>query len=564
MTARTSLTGNVSGADGQAVSGPILIGITDQKTGIRWGVAETDASGRFEVPLPAGEYALAVTSAAGFGYLEHVRSPATGFTLTLSSSCVAIEGQLRGALAAKGVVEVSRFSNSIGDKFVTPVAADGSFRTCLPDGEYTATAGGSLISRSVRFFVPATTRFELAAYTRRDIESPPPTAPIARSSLSDLAATLQQGPRVLGFGEANHGTGDFYTQRGALALELARTGGLRYIMLEADAVVLLRVDDYVNGDPVDLSATLAALGFWITDQKEFIAIIDQVRAFNASLPPERRVHILGFDAQMTEPAAKLLVAAREELGLTQQQVDLVARLGPNNAKSFMEVTAAEKAIVQELLRRLEGIGRFDPRATSGRAAIAARSLRHQLGYLSESSWIAQGGMRDAAMADIATFVIERGGPGRASLWGHALHIARETYAGGLKSMGCYLADHFAADYYPVGFFTYEGAARAWDAPGKIGVIPHKLAPTPPYYVESAIMEATRHPDMAWVAIKTMPAALRKWLDQPRFSREFGSSYQGEEDARTLRLFPTAFDALVVLKRGSPSTPTPTGERRVAQ
>jgi erythromycin esterase len=563
VAAHTSFTGNISSANGQAVSGPFLIGITDQKTGIRWGVAETDADGRFNIPLPTGEYALAITSPASFVYIENVRSPSTGFTVRLSSSCVPIEGQMRGALAPKGAVELSRSSQSIGDTFVAPVAADGGFRACVPDGEYSGKAGGSMISKSVRFFVPATRKFEVTAYARRDLESPPPTAAIDRSSLADLTEVLRERPRVIGLGEANHGTGDFYTQRGALALELARTGGLRYIMIEADAVLLLRIDDYAQGDPVDLSAALAAVGFWITDQKEFIAVIEELRALNASVRPERRVHVLGFDAQLTEPAAKLLVAGREELGLTKQQVDLVARLGPDNAKSFADMIAPDKATIQEVLARLERVERFDPRAASGRAAIAARSLRHQLGYLNEPSFTAQGGLRDAAMADLATFVVERGGPGRASLWAHAGHIARETYAGGLKSMGCYLATHFAADYYPIGFFTYEGSARAWDARRKIGVIPHQLAPTPPYYIESAIMQATRYPDAAWVAIKTMPTALQSWLARPRFDREFGNTYYDEEEAKTLRLFPSAFDALVVVKRGSSSTPTPTGERRAA-
>jgi erythromycin esterase len=561
--ARTSLSGNVLGADGRPTPGPILIEITDQKTGIRWGIAETEGVGSFNIPLQAGEYAFAITSPAGFVYLENVRSPSTGFNVNLSSSCVALEGKVRGALAPKGVVELTRYSKSIGDTFVAPVAADGTFRACLPDGEYTAIAGGSLVSKSVRFFVPATTRFEIPAYALRAVESPPPAAPIAQSSLTDLVALLRGGPRVLGFGEANHGTGDFYTQRGALSLELARTGALRYIMVEADAVRLLRIDDYVQGDPVDLSAALAAVGFWITDQKEFIAVIEKVRAFNASVPPGRRVHVLGFDAQMTEPAARLLLDAREELSLTNQQAELVTRLAPNNGKSFMEMSAADKTMLQELLGRLERVDRFDPRATSGRAAIAARSLRHQLGYLNEPSFIAQGGMRDEAMADLATFVIERGGPGQASLWAHALHIGRDTYAGGLKTMGSYLSAHFAADYYPLGLFTYEGSARAWDGPGKIGVIPYKLSPTPPYYIEAAIMEATRHPDIAWVDMKIIPTDLQNWLDKPRFSREFGNTWYGEESARTLRHFRSAFDALVVLKRGSSSTPTPTGERRGA-
>jgi erythromycin esterase len=564
VTNRASIKGTILTEGGQGAAGPTLIGVTDQKTGFRWGVASAGRDGHFDIPLPAGEYALAVLSDVGFAYVEHVRSPAVGFAIILSRSCVLREGHVRGASAPGAVAEFSRYSDFIGDRFVAPIGPDGGFRGCLPQAEYRVWAGGSLVSQTVRVLIAKTTAIELATYARGAIETPPPVAPAARFSLADLAATLRKGPRVLGFGEANHGTGDFYTQRGALALELARTAGLRYIMLEADAVGLLRVDDYVQGDPVDLSAALAALGFWVTDHEELIAVIEQLRAFNAGMPPERRLHVLGFDAQMTEPAAKLLVGAREELGLTQQQADLLTRLGPDNAKSFRNMTEAEQANVQNLLGRLSEGRRFDARATSGRAAIAARSLRHQIGYLSElSGGTRQSEMRDAAMADIATFVVERGGPGRASLWAHAAHIAREI-DGGMETMGLYLGRHFGSDYYPIGFFSYAGAARAWDASGEIGVIPYRLAPTPPYYMESAIMEATGHASIAWVAMKTMPAALHRWLESPRYSREFGAIYTGEEDARTLRLFPVAFDALVVLKHGSPSTPTLTGVRRVTR
>ncbi|HKE18134.1 MAG TPA: erythromycin esterase family protein [Kofleriaceae bacterium] len=555
-----SLEGIVSLPDGEA--GPVLIGITDAVTGASSGVVQSDAEGRFDARLAAGDYALTVTSARGFAFIEHARSPATGLSIALSSDCAAVEGTVRAAPEAGTVAELSRRSKFVGDLFIAPVAANGRFRACLPEGDYQANAGGPLLSKSVRVRVPSASAVEIPAYPRRQIESPPPRASIARFALADLGAALRRGPRVLGFGEANHGTGDFYTQRGALALELARTGGLRYVMLEADAVELLRIDDYVHGAAVDVSAVLVAMGFWITDIEEFTAFLDQVRAYNAGVPAARTVHVLGFDAQMTEPAARLLVAGREELGLSPPEVQLLNRVAPDGGKSFLELDAAEKAALQQLLRRLGDVPSINPRGSTGRAAIAARSLQHQLGYLAESNWVAQGQLRDAAMADLAAFVVERGEPGRACLWAHAAHIAREPY-GGVESMGRYLTQRFGADYYPIGFFSYSGTARAWDPGGQIGVIPHELARTPPYYIESAIMEATSYPDIAWVAIAAMPPALRQWLELPRFSREFGSSYSGAEDARTLRAVPTAFDALVVLKRARASTPTPTGERRVA-
>jgi erythromycin esterase-like protein len=289
-----------------------------------------------------------------------------------------------------------------------------------------------------------------------------------------------------------------------------------------------------------------------------------VRRYNASATAERRIHVLGFDAQMTEPAATLLVERRDQLDLSQREADLLGQLAADHGKRFTAMGASDRRALAELLGRLgDGVRSVDPRTTQGRAAIAARSLRHQLGYLSEPNWVKQGRMRDEAMADLAAFVIERGGRGSGCLLAHNGHVARER-SGGTETMGQFLAERLGDNYYPIGFFSYEGSARAWDAAGEIGVIAHQLAPTPAYNMESAIMAATGFADVAWVDIATLPAALRQWLELPRFSREFGSGYFGAQDAQALRHFPRAFEALVVVRHASASTPTPTGERRVVR
>lgn len=561
-TGRMALEGKVTLPDGSSPRAPVLVGITSQRTGVRVAVVETDARGRFAAALDPGEYALAVTSPQGFSFVERVRSPRSKLAVALSADCHAVDGRLTGASTGMQHVELARWSRSIGDVFLARADRTGRFRACLPDGDYLAAAGGSALSESLRLRVPSSSTVQIASYPRARIESTPPRDRITTFSLDELGARLRHGPRVLGFGEANHGTGDFYEKRGALALRLAQNAGLRYILLEADAVELLRIDDYVSGRSVDLSAALVALGFWITDIKEFISFLDQVRGYNRGVGPERRLHVLGFDAQMTEPAAKLLVDSREALGLSIQEADLLRRVGPDAGKSFKTLTTPEKAELQGLLTRLgEDIRSVNPQAVDGRAAIAARSLRHQLEYLNEPNWAEQGRMRDKAMADLAAFIIERGEPGRASLWAHNAHLARER-SGGLESMGQYLEQRFGRNYYSIGFFSYEGTARAWDPPGEIGVIPHTLAGTPPYNVESVIMTATGFPEVAWVPMDVMPAPLKQWFELPRFGREFGSTYPGQEEAQKLRRFSKAFDAVVVLRRASASTPTPTGERRV--
>jgi hypothetical protein len=53
------------------------------------------------------------------------------------------------------------------------------------------------------------------------------------------------------------------------------------------------------------------------------------------------------------------------------------------------------------------------------------------------------------------------------------------------------------------------------------------------------------------------------LATPRYARELTAVYAGDEEMMTLRDVREAFDALVVVKQGHDSTPTPTGVRKAA-
>jgi len=196
----------------------------------------------------------------------------------------------------------------------------------------------------------------------------------------------------------------------------------------------------------------------------------------------------------------------------------------------------------------------DHRHRRARAAIAARSLRHQLGYVGKPN---TNSLRDAAMADLTMRILELGRPGRAAVWAHQAHVAREPDNGSV-SLGQHLARRIPGDY-AIAFLSYDGAARAWDAAGEIGVIPHQLGPAPPFNVESVLLAAAGSPDIAWVRLDTVSEPLKAWLRAPRFVRELGSVVP--RSTQILRPFPQAFDAVVVIKRASASTPTPTGERR---
>jgi erythromycin esterase len=541
---------------GEPLEGPVLVGLTDTKTSWQSAVVETDSKGRFAAQVPPGDYALAITTPRAFGFVEHVKAPGASAGATLSRECMAVRGRLAGEVAPHSRVVFSRYSRLTGDRFVAPASPDGGFQLCLPEADYLVGTEGASVSHAQAVHVPVSAALELPVWPRATIEAVPQVPGRAGpADLTSFVKALAHGPRVLGLGEANHGTGDFFTRRGELTLALAREGELRYVLLEADAIGMLAIDDYVQGREVTISEAVAKLRFWTTDVLEFHQFLKDVREHNKGVSPERRVHVMGIDAQRSDPPAGFLLAGRTDLALPAADVELLERLAADK-DALSKLAAAEVAAFEKLLDRLEAVpGKLDLLAVRARAAIAARSLRHQLGYVGKTH---TNSLRDAAMADLTVRILELGHPGQAAVWAHQGHVARVS-DDGTVILGQHLARRIPG-YYAIAFLSYDGAARAWDAAGEIGVIPHQLGPAPPFNVESVILTAAGSPDIAWVRLDTVSESLKAWLRAPRFVRELGSVVP--RSTQILRPFPQAFDAVVVIKRASASTPTPTGERHV--
>ncbi len=550
--------GSVLGVTGAPAGPGILVTITNLTLG-EMSLVKTNAAGEFDFALPSGRYAFAATSPNGYGFLQKDVVATDSPVLTLST-CQPVHGRVTGEVVLPATVRISRDSSDTGDRFVVPVGGDGRFVACLADGGYAPQADGPMISLPVSIAVPRDTEVELVAYATSRVQQVPKDIRIDNADVTAFARSLSDR-KVVGLGEANHGTGDFYSYRAKLALELARKGKLRSILFENDAIGMLAIEDYVMGADVDIGKSVAALRFWITDIQENLAFLAEVRAYNARSAAADKLHVLGIDAQRVEPPVQFLLAHRPELQISDREANLLTQVAPAHGVAFTKLSFDDRDLLSALVQRLSAVddGPMDLTSPAARASIAARSIAYQLGYLGQFGSVRQ---RDQAMAEIAAHIIEMNGSRQAALWAHDYHIARQA-SGADKSLGQFFADKFGDGYYPIAFLSYSGAGRAWDPAGKIGVIPHQLVAPPPYYVESVIMKATGFPDAAWVRLDTASGPLKQWLSTPRYVREFGSVYLAQNTA-TLRPFPGAMSAVVVLQHAAASTPTPTGVRTVTK
>lgn len=137
-------------------------------------------------------------------------------------------------------------------------------------------------------------------------EAIPLTSVTPSSGFADLRPLEQvlDGARLIGLGEATHGTHEFFTLKHRLLEFLVTEMNVTTFLIEVSYPASLAVNDFVlhgKGDPGD---ALSGLGFWIWDTQEIADMISWLRDHNQGLPEDRKVSFLGFDFQHAEAATK--------------------------------------------------------------------------------------------------------------------------------------------------------------------------------------------------------------------------------------------------------------------
>lgn len=112
--------------------------------------------------------------------------------------------------------------------------------------------------------------------------------------------------RVVGFGEATHGTKEFFQLKHRLVRFLVTELDFRLFGLEANFSETLAIDDYVVSGEGDPEAALDGIYFWTWNTEEMLALIEWLRRYNEGQPLAEKVRFYGFDCQYTRGPARAL------------------------------------------------------------------------------------------------------------------------------------------------------------------------------------------------------------------------------------------------------------------
>jgi len=357
--------------------------------------------------------------------------------------------------------------------------------------------------------------------------------------------------RIVGLGEATHGTHEFFQLKHRMLEFLATQKGFTIFSIEANMPEAYRLNDYVlhgTGDPKEL---LKGMYFWTWNTQEVLAMIEWMRQFNQS--GQGHLEFTGFDMQTPTVSMEIVrkfVEAHEPsyldaMNLTYQQI--ASLKAGNIIAGNSESTAELQMHAATICRHLE----------DERAWLIKQADEKEVDWIIQNARLVEqftrlkgnGNARDEAMAENVKWIADHNPGAKIVVWAHNAHVGRGTNES-FKPMGSYLSKWFGKDYVTLGFAFNEGSFRAVEV-GK-SLREFTVGSSPEGSLDRALA-ATGIPVLA-LDLRQLPTqgAAAQWLDEPHLTHRIGATYSDQSPSNYFsNLRPEdAYDALLFVAKTS--------------
>lgn len=408
----------------------------------------------------------------------------------------------------------------------------------------------------------------------------------AGNGFKDLAPLkkILKNVRIVALGEATHGTREFFQFKHRMLEFLVEEMGFRIFAIEASYAACNNINDYVltgKGNPAE---ALASQKFWTWDTHEVRDMIAWMREYNKKSPEDKRVKFLGYDLQHLGDGMKLVESYIRKLApdytdIVKAAIDPV-RIDPNKIAELPNSEQKEKDKILAGLHEMMGILAFHQTQFTRKTSKEefryvlqhARVLTQFYDAYSKPMMGAAGassaaGLRDLYMAENIEHILQTEGPdARIVVWAHNGHISKNSWGGGISSMGAHLQKLLGDKYYALGFAFNEGSfqSRMMDRESDNfgALIEFTVGPAPEgsagWYLAKPGLE------LYVLDLRSSPeeGKIKDWLNAPHPFRFIGSGFS--EINKDRYLAPTVlmdhFDGIVYFGKTTRARPNPTGER----
>jgi erythromycin esterase len=366
--------------------------------------------------------------------------------------------------------------------------------------------------------------------------------------------------RIVGLGEETHGPREFFQFKHRMVEFLVKEMDFRVFAIEASYSACQTINDYVMGRMDDGTKALKSQGFWTWDTEEVQALLDWMRAYNASVQPDRRVQFAGVDIQVNEPGqAKLL----DYLGrVAPERSADTAAFFKNDINKLIEtaftgkgdgVNAARanlKALKDQYNDLLVFLELNASRLVSKSSQTEYEQMREYARVLAQCLDVysrpkLSATVRDNYMADNFQRLVSREPAAtRFIVWAHNEHVST---GGRQPTLGSRLRQSYGGAYYAVGFSFNQGSFQALGAdpadPQKLTLVPFNAIPARVGSVDWYLAET--HANMGFVDLQSAAKSktIASWMSVAHPMRAIGSTYDGMDKSYVPIVLKDSFDGL---------------------
>jgi erythromycin esterase len=386
----------------------------------------------------------------------------------------------------------------------------------------------------------------------------------AESGFADIAylKDLVAGARIVGLGEATHGTKEFSQMKHGILEYLVKEMGFNTFAIEVTWPEANLMNDYVmtgQGDPVRLLAGLYSP--WNT--REVLDMVQWMSRHNENPGSAPKVGFFGFDMQYPKMAMDNVIAylTKVDPPAVSWASSLYAgyRIYENNISAY---TSASESIKTECRRYISEI--YDSLAAHQLEYVTKSSAKEFAWGLQSARVVVQNELefcetsagyhyRDYFMAENARWLLDQSGPnGKIVLWAHNLHVSTRD-----RWMGGYLRYWYGDQMVVFGFDFYAGSFNA--NPVKAGTYPPFLAGAPPSDSYEYVFRWSNLPRFFLdLRDPSSPPAVGSWILGPRKFRNVGSTYDVSSPSLFFYTTPLTkeYDVVVYFQDTSPSVLLP--------
>ncbi|MEW2372611.1 erythromycin esterase family protein [Streptomyces sp. NPDC006656] len=362
--------------------------------------------------------------------------------------------------------------------------------------------------------------------------------------------------KVVGLGEATHGSHEFFTMKERVFRHLVERKGFTTFALELSWSAGLRIDDYLQtgkGDARQIATQTLANSPW--EREEFVHLIEWMRAYNRN-HPDRPLHFMGDDigAPTLDDAFFGRVTGyveRNHPEVLPRLNELYAGLRPiDDAFAYLGKPLAERQ--QLAARAQQALELVSSRKASGTDACDwaeqnARSIAQTAEFLTlnpadRESLNSLQRFRDEVMAQNLAWWQKHTG-GKILVSAHNNHVGYvsdnpELYS---KTQGSFLRDTMGRNYLSIGFTFNQGSFLSKDAALGGDWKKFTVGAAEPGRNEHTL-DQVGYQDF-YLDVRRAPVAARAWLNVARLTLNLGTQFP--EKPRDVAIA-KSFDVLIHL------------------